>query len=225
MSLEVETRAYPADLEVRRVGDLIRKLVGLFRFGVPAVIADRGSTRKEIIEPGAFDFAIDSPTHDIHLLIGHDFNRPLASKLAGTLRFWRRPGRRAFGVTEEGLAFEADLPPVETRPAYIDELLRQVESGLVGGVSPGFRIPPASAVADPEVLKPEPGNPGVNVRHVRQAVLYELSIVTRPAYPETDVDLRAMFAGDQRAAQSPPAGDCPQTDAQGDCGERGRYWF
>ena len=196
---------YQYELETRRVGDFVRRLWGLFRFGVPATIADRGSTRKEIIEPGAFDFAIDSPTHEINLLIGHDFNFPLASKRKGTLRFWRRR-RRAFGVDDtEVLEFEADLPAPETRPEYINELARQIESDLVDGVSPGFRVPPASVVADAEELMPEPGNPGVMVRHIRHAVLYELSIVTRPAYSDTEVDLRSMFANapSGRAEPSP----------------------
>ena len=46
-------------------------------------------------------------------------------------------------------------------------------------------------VPDAETLEPEPGNPGVDIRVIRQAVLYELSIVTQPAYAETSVDVRA----------------------------------
>ena len=61
--------------------------------------------------------------------------------------------------------------------------------------SPGFRVPPQSAVPNAEELIPEPGNPGVQIRVIRQAVLYELSLVTRPAYPETIVDLRAENEG------------------------------
>ena len=67
-----------------------------------------------------------------------------------------------------------------------------LQGGLVGGISPGFSVPPASAVPNAEELIPEPGNPGVQIRVIRQAVLFELSLVTRPAYPETDVDLRAQ---------------------------------
>ena len=42
-----------------------------------------------------------------------------------------------------------------------------------------------------EIDIPEPGNPGVSIRVIKHAVLYELSIVSRPAYGSTDVDLRA----------------------------------
>ena len=47
---------------------------------------------------------------------------------------------------------------------------------------------------DGERLEPEPGNPAVQVRVIENAVLSELSIVTRPAYSETDIDVRALEA-------------------------------
>ena len=78
-------------------------------------------------------------------------------------------------------------------PSYFVDLLRMLEMGLVGGISPGFAIPPASVVSDAERLTPEPGNSGVQVRVIKQAVLFELSLVTRPSYPETEVALRGDF--------------------------------
>ena len=72
-----------------------------------------------------------------------------------------------------------------------------VQAGLVGGISPAFRVPPASAVPDAEVLEDEPGNPGVKIRRIRAAVLFELSLVTRPAYPNTEVDIRQFQQVDQ----------------------------
>ena len=65
-----------------------------------------------------------------------------------------------------------------------------VESGLVGGISPGFVVPPRSRVPNAERLTPEPGNPSVLIREINDAVLYELSLVTRPAYPDTEVEHR-----------------------------------
>ena len=52
-------------------------------------------------------------------------------------------------------------------------------------------MPPTNVVPGAEVDIPEPGNPSVSIRVIRQAVLYELSIVSRPAYASTAVDLRA----------------------------------
>ena len=67
------------------------------------------------------------------------------------------------------------------------------------GLSPGFTVPPASAVPDAERLEDEPGNPGVQIRVIRAAVLREFSIVTAPAYPDAAVDLRAEHFGREPA--------------------------
>ena len=37
---------------------------------------------------------------------------------------------------------------------------------------------------------PEPGNPSVQIREVNEAVLIELSVVARPSYTDTTLDLR-----------------------------------
>ena len=72
---------------------------------------------------------------------------------------------------------------------------KSIAAGLMVGLSPGFVVPPASAVPDAERLEPEPGNPGVQVRVIREAVLREFSIVTSAAYADAAVDLRAEDFG------------------------------
>ena len=64
-------------------------------------------------------------------------------------------------------------------------------AGLIRGISPGFRVPPKSAVPDAEKLIPEPGNPSVMIRSLSALVLNELSLVTRPAYEASTAELRA----------------------------------
>ena len=118
---------------------------------------------------------------DTHLLVGHNYGQPLASSLAGTL---------TIVDTAEAWTFEARLPPEGSRPSWMADAVTAVEAGLVGGLSPGFAVPPASAVPNAEELEPEPGNPGVTIRRINHAVLFEMSLVTRPAYAETTVDLR-----------------------------------
>ena len=61
----------------------------------------------------------------------------------------------------------------------------------MGGISPGFSVPSSSAVPNAEELLPEPGGLGVFIRRIKEAVLFELSLVTRPAYQETEVDIRS----------------------------------
>ena len=113
---------------------------------------------------------------------GHDFNKPLGSLLAGNARVIDG---------DDKVRFEVDLPDEARQPPWVRDAVLAIEGGLAVGVSPGFRIPPANVVANAESLEPEPGNPGVSIRIIRQAVLYELSIVTRPAYSETALDVRA----------------------------------
>ena len=77
----------------------------------------------------------------------------------------------------------------------MQDLILKVQSGLSRGVSPGFRVPPKSVVANAEVLEPEPGNPAVNIRRINQAVLFEMSIVTRAAYGDSSVESRMSEMG------------------------------
>ena len=121
-------------------------------------------------------------SRNVDLLSGHSFDKPLASLIAGSLELTDGP---------DGLRFEATLPPDADQPSWMVDTLRAVDSGLARGISPGFRMPPPSVVANAETEEPEPGNPGVTIRVIRQALLPELSIVTRPAYAGSSVELRA----------------------------------
>ena len=192
--LEIRTIFPLEDFELRqRGGGLV--LSGRFPYRSRAVVRDRGRVRKEEFRQRAFAFAVEEPEREIHLLSGHSFDRPLASKRRGTLRLEDR---------DDGLRFEADLPEEAAQPSWMRDTVLALEAGLVGGISPGFSVPPVSAVPNAEELIPEPGNPGVQIRVIRQAVLHELSLVTRPAYPETDVDLRAQNAAPGRVWRRHP---------------------
>ncbi len=61
-----------------------------------------GRPQKEVIEPEAFSYRVDLPDEDIHLLVGHSFDAPLASKLTDTLML---------KDSREALTFEAIIPP------------------------------------------------------------------------------------------------------------------
>lgn len=178
-------------LEVREKGKspVIR---GLFPYRELAVMADRGKVRKETIEPEAFSFSIKAPEREINLLVGHSFDKPVASKLNGTLEF---------NDTEEFLEFFAMIPPGLERATHITDLLIMLAQGLIKGISPGFRVPPKDVVPDAESLIPEPGNPSVFIRVLRQLLLYELSLVTRPAYEAATAELRNMRRLDDRPAR------------------------
>ena len=197
-----------ADLEIRAKG-AGRALFGSFPYGKTATVKDRGKVRKERFKKGAFGWQFREfsklqkkmarmieesadkvrreliqeqlERRNVHILAGHDFGKPLGSMMSGA----------KIRDTDKGVDFEVDLPPEAKQPSWVKDAVLQIEAGTMGGISPGFRVPPASAVANAEELIDEPGNPGVKIRQVNQAVLFELSLVTRPAYGQTEVDLRA----------------------------------
>ena len=179
----METRAiFPVeDLEIRRRSGG-RTLSGRFPYRSRATVRDRGRVRKEMFLQRAFAFAVEDPDREIHLLAGHSYDKPLASKRGKTLRLEDR---------DDALRFEAALPDEDDQPSWMRDSVLALQGGLIGGISPGFAVPPATVVPGAEELVPEEGNPGVQVRVIRQAVLHELSLVTRPAYSDTDIDLRA----------------------------------
>ena len=181
-----------------------------------ATVSVRGKTRKERIEPDAFGWQIDrmaeiqeqmaaattsaieevqreivlerlrqeAERRNIHVLAGHSFDRPLGDVLRGTARVTS---------TRAAVEFEVDLPDEIDQPSYMQDTIKQIRTGRAGGISPGFMVPPRDLIPDAETLEPEPGNPSVQVRVIRQAVLTEISVVTRPAYSDTGVDVRAWI--------------------------------
>ena len=168
-----------AKLEIRRSGGM-RILTGRFNYGSVATIRDRGRVRKERFESRAFRYAIEDEQRQIDILVGHDFGKPIASRKAGTLEI-------ADG--DDGVTFEARLP--DDPPSWVVDAEKSIAAGLMVGLSPGFSVPPVSVVPDAERFEQEPGNSGVEIRVIREAVLRELSVVTAPAYADAAVDLRA----------------------------------
>ena len=178
----METRSvYPLDLEIRQVGGR-PVFSGSFPYGDTATIARSGRVRKEQFAPHAFQFAIDDLDREINFLVGHSFNRPLASRKAGTLAIEDRAA---------GVFFEATLPPEGDQPSWVVDFIQAHRAGMVRGISPGFAVPPLTVVSRAEEAIPEPGNPGVYIRRINAAVLGEFSAVTRPTYDRTALEERA----------------------------------
>ena len=121
------TFAWTGDLEIRQPGRG-RSLTGSFPYGRLAVRSDRGRVRKERIGPRAFRFAVEDPEREINLLAGHSFDRPIASKRAGTLKL---------RDSDEALLFEVPVLP-DTPVAR--QLIEEIEGrSFVPGISPGFQ--------------------------------------------------------------------------------------
>lgn len=169
-------------LEVRQQRGRPR-IFGRFPYNAWAVLSDRGAVRKESIEPGAFSYTLDDPLQEVSLLFGHSFDKPLASRLAGSL---------TFEDSEDFLSFIAEIPEGAERASHVVDALAMLGAGLIRGISPGFRVPPKDVVPKAERLVPEPGNPSVFIRMLAKLVLYELSLVTRPAYEASTAELRTL---------------------------------
>lgn len=155
-------------LELRADNGTVR-LRGRFPYGE----TELAPGRFERIEPRAFASRLDAG-EDIHLLASHDYAKPLASRQAGTLELRDTP---------EALEIEAELRGSTSWAADFLEAHRQ---GLIRGLSPGFRVPPGGDAV-------ERRGDGL-LRRITRAELFELSAVTRPAFPAAQVEARSWQA-------------------------------
>ena len=129
--------------------------------------------RFEAIASRAFSGRIEAG-EDIHLLSGHDFNKPLASRAAGTLQL---------SDTDQALTIEATI---DGNTSWARDFLAAHASGLIRGLSPGFRVADGGE-------RIERRSNGL-LRTVTAAALFEVSAVTRPAYPEAQIEARSWEA-------------------------------
>lgn len=163
-------------LEIRGGANGAARIAGRFPYNARAVLSDgagRGRRREERFAPRAFERRILDRQADIYLLAGHAIERPLASRSAGS-----------FVVVDgdDALTFEAELAPAVIETTHGRDALALLRAGLATGLSPGFIVPP-----DGERVTEE-GE--AIVRTINRADLFELSIVTVPAYPAAQAEAR-----------------------------------
>jgi len=123
---------------------------------------------REKIAPGAFAESIKSS--DIRALWNHDANFVLGRNKANTLKLEE---------DDTGLATEYDFPDT----GYARDLLKLIERGDVNQQSFGFMVLPGGSKWRME--------DGGLVRTLLNVELFDVSPVTYPAYPQTDVSARA----------------------------------
>lgn len=153
-------------LEVRADGGETR-LRAVFPYGRETEIA---AGRHEVIAPRAFAGRIDAGD-EIHLLSGHDYNKPLASRSAGTL---------TLTDTDDALTLEARI---DGATSWARDFIEANRAGLIKGLSPGFRVPQGGE-------RIERRSAGV-LRTISAADLFEISAVTRPAYSDAQIEARS----------------------------------
>lgn len=153
-------------LEIRAEGGETR-LSARFPYGAQTELAPG---RHEVIAPRAFAGRIEAG-EDIHLLAGHDYEKPLASRAAGTL---------TLTDTDTAVIIEARIA---SGTSWARDFLAAHASGLIRGLSPGFRVQPGGERIEAR------GNS--LLRTVTRAQVFEFSAVTVPAYPSAQIEARA----------------------------------
>ena len=127
----------------------------------------------EYVKRGAFTKTIKDGA-DVRLLIDHE-GVPLARTKSGTLRLIE---------DERGLAVEADLDPMNPDAARVISAMKR---GDLSQMSFAFRTI-KDAWSDDR-----------NVRELREVQLYDVSVVTFPAYEQTVAEIRSRLLQDEQA--------------------------
>lgn len=127
---------------------------------------------REIIAPGAFGESLRS-TREVFAYRNHNENFLLGTTMSKTLRLQE---------DAKGLRYEIDPPDTE----YTRDLIKLIRRGDVRGSSFAFRL--EDYRADQSWRREN----GVVVRELRRLVLGDVSVVSRPAYPQTDVAVRCL---------------------------------
>lgn len=127
-----------------------------------------GLSFREVIAPGAFKRSISSGD-PIFLLVNHDTNGiPLASTASGTLQLTE---------DEVGLRMEANLDPNNPRA---QELTSALSRGDISKMSFAFTVAPGGQTREE------------GLRTLTDLNLFEVSVVTFPAYDSTTVGMRSL---------------------------------
>lgn len=166
------------DLERRIIGECRVDLAEDKKIRGLAIVFNKLSENlggfREVIRPEAVDRTLRENL-DVRALVDHDSSKVLGRNRAGTL---------AMKKTSKGLAVEID-PPSTT---YARDILESVSRGDVTGMSFEFQVMPDGVEWSEEE--------DYLLREIFDMKIREISVVTFPAYPQTDVQVakRAMQA-------------------------------
>jgi len=161
---KLERRAYELQ-ELRVVGDDGKTRIAGSAAVFNQLSEDLGGFREKIA-PGAFKNSLGG---DVRALFNHDANFILGRTKSKTLRL---------NEDRNGLHFEIDPPDSD----WARHVVAAIERGDVSGASFGFR----ARGDDWEEVD------GEIVRTLLDVELFDVSPVVFPAYPQTDVALRAL---------------------------------
>lgn len=148
---------------------------------------------REIIMPGAFTEAIK--TDDVKFLLNHR-GLPIARTKSGTLRL---------SEDSQGLAFRAQLEPTDPD---VQRLLPKVKRGDLNEMSFAF------GVADRSTDERWYRENGEMFRALIKVRLSDISAVSFPAYPSTDLSARSFYEVRMKEIEKDPDEKKPDQDDQ-----------
>jgi HK97 family phage prohead protease len=137
---------------------------------------------REIIRPGAFAAAL-AASPDVRALIDHNPSLVLARTKSGTLT-----------IVEDAKGLRFELTPPDTTAAR--DLMASMKRGDISGASFAFDVRDFGDSWGKD-------EKGKWVRELKSVNLYDVSVVTYPAYPATETALRSLQNHEAKAA--PPA--------------------
>lgn len=167
--MEKETR-YFSNLEIREVGEEKQTHLQGYALTFDTVSEDLGF--RETIRKGALDNADMS---NVVLNFNHSMDKPLArnNKSEGV-------GSLVLSVDEKGLFFDA----IPTETSYAKDLLENMRQGLISKCSFAFSLDYEDR--DSQSWDWDDGSRGYDFRTINKiAKIYDVSIVTNPAYEST----------------------------------------
>lgn len=183
MNKDIERRTLPG-VELRVEGEVGEKKIRGYAAVFNELSENLGGFR-ERVEPGTFAETIK--THDIRALINHSPDLVLGRNLAGTLT-----------LKEDSRGLAVVIDPPDTQSAR--DLVLSIERGDVSGMSFGFRT------LDDAWEETDEGD----IIHVLKSVrLFDVSPVTFPAYPQTDVAVRSLGAWREQKSEAEKAAALP----------------
>ena len=154
---------------------------GSFRIGGYAATFNQeadGLSFREVIAPGAFTRAL-SNEEPVFLLVNHDMDGiPLASTQSGTLQLRQ---------DKTGLYMEAELDPANPKA---QELASALKRGDMDKMSFAFTVKPEGQIKEDGLR---------TIEDIER--LYEVSVVTLPAYSSTTVGMRSQEEVDLELAK------------------------
>lgn len=162
---QVQARAAMLDGAADNAAPMISGYAAVF-----GQVIDLGYGFDETVAPGAFTDALARPD-DVRALINHDESLILGRNTAGTLRLMQ---------DDQGLAVEIE-PPSTT---YAMDLLTVMRRGDVTQMSFAF----TADLEEWDETGPRP------LRTIKAVTLYDVSVVTYPAYDMTEAEAKAAAA-------------------------------